>query len=55
MGDDGNIIIFNYQQNKESKMIFHDEILGKEILLKEQVINRVHPVYHFPGKRLKKR
>jgi len=37
LGDDGNIIIFNYQLNKESKNNFRDEIVGKEILLKEQV------------------
>ncbi len=39
LGDDGNIIRFNYQLNKESKINFRDEILGKEILLKEQVRN----------------
>ncbi len=38
MGEDGTIILFDYQQNKELKMIYRDEILGKEILLKEQVI-----------------
>ncbi|CAF1123424.1 unnamed protein product [Adineta steineri] len=41
MGEDGNVIIYNlndYQQNKESKIIYRDEILAKEILLKQQNI-----------------
>jgi len=41
MGEDGNVITYNlnnYEQNKESKRIFRDEILVKEIVLKEQVI-----------------
>ncbi len=41
MGEDGNLIIYNlnnHQQNKESKIIFRDEILAKEVFLKEQVI-----------------
>jgi hypothetical protein len=42
MGEDGNLIIYNfnnYQQNKDSKLLFRDEILAKEVLLKEQVIS----------------
>jgi hypothetical protein len=41
MGEDGNVITYNlnnYEQNKESKRIFRDEILVKDIVLKEQVI-----------------
>ena len=41
MGEDGNLILFSlneYQQNRESKIKFHDEVLAKEVLLKEQVI-----------------
>ncbi len=40
MGEDGNVIIYNlnsYEINKESKMIFREEILVKEIVLKQQV------------------
>lgn len=41
LGEDGHIITYNlntYQSNKESKVTFRDEILAKEVLLKEQVI-----------------
>jgi hypothetical protein len=40
MGEDGNVIIYNfnsYQINKESKISFREEILVKEIVLKQQV------------------
>jgi hypothetical protein len=37
MGEDGNILLFNYQINKQSKVIFREEIIGKETLLKQQV------------------
>ena len=41
MGEDGKIITYNlnnYEENDESEIIFRDEILVKEVLLKEQVI-----------------
>jgi hypothetical protein len=54
MGEDGNIIFYNInnsQQNEESKIIFRDEILVKEILLKEQVIlflnDKNKQIFHF--------
>ena len=39
-GEDGNLILYNLnhsQDNDESKIIFRDEVLVKEIILKEKV------------------
>ncbi|CAF3818963.1 unnamed protein product [Rotaria magnacalcarata] len=44
-GEDGNLILYNLnhsQENDESKIIFRDEVLVKEILLKEKNIENIH-------------
>jgi hypothetical protein len=38
MGDDGNIILYNINNYQQSNIKYHDEILVKQILLKQQVI-----------------
>ncbi|CAF3386343.1 unnamed protein product [Rotaria socialis] len=48
-GEDGNLILYNLnhsQENEESKIIFRDEVLVKEILLKEKNIELNNLIKH---------